>query len=74
MNHLSQFEANVNAFINSMIMEFDKTPGETLTGSIEDAVHDLGLDRQIYLEDMLRRAEMLECYNVCIVVRELLKK
>lgn len=71
---MNQLELNVNAFINSMIMEFDKTPGETLTGSIEDAVHDLGLDRKTYLEDMLRRAEMLECYNVCIVVRELLKK
>jgi hypothetical protein len=71
---MKQLEEKVNAFINSLIIKFDKTPGETLTESIEDAVHDLGLDRKMYLEDMLRRAELLECYNVCVVVRDLLKK
>jgi hypothetical protein len=71
---MNNLERHMEMIINTCIKDFDKTPVETLAVSIEDTVKDLGLDREMYLEDMLRRAERLECYNVCIVVRDLLKK
>lgn len=64
---------NLENYVNDMIIEFDQIEIEKLEISINEAFDNLGIRRELFLTDMLERAENLECYNVCIVVSKLLK-
>lgn len=60
-------------YVNEMINEFDTVDKSKLEQSIMEAFDKLGFERDLFLKDMLQRAEALECYNVCIVVSKMLK-
>lgn len=59
--------------VDQAIIDFDKWDPETLKENINAAFLKLGYDKESFLFNMLEDAARLECYNVCIVVRDLLK-
>lgn len=59
--------------VDQSILNFDNWDPEILTKHINKAFKKLDYDKEEFLFDMLERATRLECYNVCIVVRDLIK-
>lgn len=69
---INEIEAMVSKRIDEQIKEFDLSSIDQLKESIIYA-KDKTYNFEYFLHDMLKRAERLECYKVCIVVRDLLK-
>lgn len=70
---IEQIEAAVSQRIDEQIKEFDLSSIDKLKESILFAQNKT-YHFEYFLKDMLQRAERLECFNVCIVVRDLLKE
>lgn len=68
-----QIEKLVSEKIDQQIVEFEAENIEKLKESILYAKNQTN-KFEYFLNDMLTRAERLECWNVCIVVRDLLKE
>ena len=73
MNFFEHIEQVVSKKIDQQIIDFDKTNVESLKESILFASSKTD-SFDVFLIDMLQRAERLECWNVCIVVRDLIKE
>ena len=71
-NWINQIEIEVSEKIDRQILEFDQENIFKLKISILSA-KDQTNNFELFLKDMLKRAERLECYTVCVVVRDLLK-
>lgn len=68
-------EQHASYYVNDSILIFDKWDPATLKKHMTKAIEKKALNysKENFLWEILERAENLECYNVCIVIRDILK-
>lgn len=64
----------IQKYVEESILDFEKIPVERLKIHIEKSLESVRFSPDLYLKFMLEVATNLECYNVCIAARDLLKK
>jgi len=74
MNYIEQIEKEVSKRIDEQIKDFDNSKVDHLKSIIRDAKERYQNMYEPFLVDALERAERLECFNVCIAIRDLLKE
>lgn len=67
-------QEQVKKYFEESIKDFEQIPIERLKIHIERSLETVRFSPDLYLKFMLDMATELECYNVCIAARDILKK